>query len=78
MGEYLVRIVIVHSSPPTPPASERVAERLETLKLLIEAGHVKPVLDRCYPFEDLAEAHRYVEQGHKVGGVAITVSPAEG
>jgi NADPH:quinone reductase-like Zn-dependent oxidoreductase len=41
---------------------------------LVEAGHVKPVIDRCYPFEELVEAHRYVGRGHKRGGVAITVS----
>ena len=49
------------------------SRRLEQLNGLIEAGHIKPVLDRIYPFEQLIEAHRYVEQGHKTGGVAITI-----
>ena len=52
---------------------ELVAARLESLMGLIEAGHVHPVLDRCYPFEQLPEAHAYVARGHKAGGVAITV-----
>jgi NADPH:quinone reductase-like Zn-dependent oxidoreductase len=47
--------------------------RLARLGGLIEAGHIKPVVDRCYPLEEIAEAHRYVQGGHKRGGVAITV-----
>lgn len=49
------------------------SKRLDRMRQLVEAGHVKPVLDRCYPFEEMAEAHRYVGLGHKRGGVAITV-----
>ncbi len=49
------------------------SNRLSSIKVLVESGRIKPVIDRIYPLEQIVEAHTYVGRGHKKGGVVITI-----
>ncbi len=51
----------------------KIAADLVTLQEMMQQGVFKPVIDRCYPLEEIVDAHRYVDTGHKRGNVVITV-----
>jgi NADPH:quinone reductase-like Zn-dependent oxidoreductase len=63
-GKYMS---VDRGSPKTIP------EHLELLNKLMVSGHFKAVIDRTYPIEKIAEAHRYVDKGHKKGNVVIKI-----
>jgi NADPH:quinone reductase-like Zn-dependent oxidoreductase len=48
-------------------------EDFQLLNELIEVGKIRPVIDRAYPLDEIAEAHRYVATGQKKGNVVIAV-----
>lgn len=50
------------------------SKRLNEITKLVESEKIKPVTDRIYNFDQVVEAHKYVEQGHRRGNVAITVN----
>jgi NADPH:quinone reductase-like Zn-dependent oxidoreductase len=65
--------VFISTASPT----EEKRENLIFLRELIEAGKIKAVIDRRYPLDQIADAHRYVDKGHKKGNVVITVADSD-
>ena len=66
--------IFISSWSPTRESNEDLIH----LKELVEAGKVRPVIDRTYKLEEVVEAHRYVDRGHKRGNVVIIVVGDDG
>lgn len=69
---HMLRTSIASNKKVICTISGEGAEYLETIKEMVEAGEIKTVVDKCYPLEQAANAHQYVEAGHKKGHVVIT------
>lgn len=53
--------------------AKETLDDMDTISQLIEAGHLRPVIDKVYPLDEIVAAHSYVEQGHKKGNVVIRI-----
>jgi NADPH:quinone reductase-like Zn-dependent oxidoreductase len=64
----------VHKDSQAESGNSVRTDELDTLKAYLESGVLRPVMDRCYPLDEIVDAHRYVDQGHKRGNVAIRIA----
>ena len=73
IGEKLLKGNGNYISVITSGHAQGGSTELNYLTELVEKNYLKPVIDKCYPFEQIVEAHRYVDLGHKKGNVVITI-----
>ena len=75
INAFLLSLFVRQQERPFVATANR--DDLITLRELIEAGRVTPVIDRTYPLSETAEAFRYLDQGHAQGKVIIVVANGE-
>jgi NADPH:quinone reductase-like Zn-dependent oxidoreductase len=73
-GRKALRVPGVYLNVRRDSGSGEEIEDLLFLRDLLRTGTLRPAIDRVYPLEEVVEAHRYVEQGHKKGNVVLTVA----
>jgi NADPH:quinone reductase-like Zn-dependent oxidoreductase len=73
-GRKALRVPGIYLNVLRDSGSGEEIEDLLFLRDLLQAGTIEPAIDRVYPLEEVVEAHRYVERGHKKGNVGITVT----
>ena len=71
---YMLGTSVIGSKKAGVKIAKPSAEDLRFVNDLIEAGKVKSVIDRCFPLEQIAEAHRHAETGHVKGKIIVTVA----
>jgi NADPH:quinone reductase-like Zn-dependent oxidoreductase len=72
-GGLLVNLSAIFNKKLISGVAQESKEHIELLKDLVINSNLKPVIDRVYPLEEIVEAHKYVDEGHKKGNVVISV-----
>lgn len=73
LGQVLLSMLIRHKRIKVAPLTEPSDKDLDFIRELVEAGKIKPVIENCYPLDQIAVAHRHAENGHAKGKVVVEI-----